>query len=151
MTHLLYDGVRCTLLGTLLTLLTLSAAAQSWRVTVLDAEDRQPLPGVILRLGRHTYLTDGAGLALVPTDAGQRGDRLAGSFVGYDPFAIPMANLRDTTMYMHPARELLGAVEVVAQRTPKERTMVGEVITSDDLHRTIRSGPAGSSGGGHRK
>lgn len=73
MTHLLYDGVRCTLLGTLLTLLTLSAAAQSWRVTVLDAEDRQPLPGVILRLGRHTYLTDGAGLALVPTDAGQRG------------------------------------------------------------------------------
>lgn len=138
MTHLLYDGVRCTLLGTLLTLMTLSAAAQSWRVTVLDAEDRQPLPGVILRLGRHTYLTDGSGLALVPTDAGQRGDRLVGSFVGYDPFVIPVANLRDTTVYIHPARELLGTVEVVAQRTPKERTMVGEVITSDDLHRTIR-------------
>ena len=138
MTHIPYDGVRCTLLGTLLTLLTLSAAAQSWRVTVLDAEDRQPLPGVILRLGRHTYLTDGAGLALVPTVAGQGGGRLVGSFVGYEPFSIPVESLRDTTVYMRPAREVLDAVEVVAQRTPKARTMVGDVITSDDLHRTIR-------------
>lgn len=93
------------------------------------------MPGVILRAEGWTAVTDLAGGATLP--ARLQSGSLEGTFVGYDPFRLALPLRRDTTILMHPSEEMLESVDVVAAAQPKSRAMVGEVLSSDDLERTL--------------
>lgn len=121
-----------------LVVLPLQGQEQARRILVRDAETEEPMMGVVLRTPDWSGVTDGEGVARIPIRYSRGRGILRATFVGYETVELQLPIREDFVLTLHPSRQLLEAVEVVTQRSSKGRAMVGDVLSAESLHRTIR-------------
>ena len=115
-------------------------------VKVLDDENSDPLPGVVLehmthhagRASTHRYVTDHEGCCRIPNN-GDKQLVLSLKLIGFAEikekvYSVPKAG-KKLVIRMAPESELLGEVQVSAQRRHTSRLQQVEVIATETLER----------------